>query len=156
MEKKTNISLLLTSILSLILGIVLILATEELLTSINYILVVIFAVIGVIQVINFMLFKHYKDNSYSSLILGIVFIWLALFIYVYYTMIIIILPVIFSLYAFIIGALLLIKFLNETKNKKNLILSTISFIIGLFLIFRPELSIYTYFKITGIYVIFSA
>jgi len=34
-----------------------------------------------------------------------------------------------------------------------MVLSILSFIIGIFLIFRPTLSVYTYFKITGVYVI---
>lgn len=152
MKKESNLSLILTSILSLILGIVLIVATEELLVSINYVLVCLFAIIGVIQIISFLTSREYRNNNYSSLILGTIFIWLSLFIYVYYTMLIIILPVIFSLYAFIMGVVLLIKFFSR-KEKRYLILSICSFIIGLVLIFRPELSIYTYFKITGIYVI---
>ena len=158
MKKESNLSLLLTSFLSLILGIVLIIATENLLVSVNYVLVCIFAIIGVIQIINFFITKQYKDNIYNSLVLGTIFIWLAIFIYVYYTMIIIILPIIFSLYSFIMGIILIIKYFNlknitKEKNKHYLVLSIISFIIGLFLIFRPELSVYTYFKITGVYVI---
>ncbi len=155
MKKESSLSLILTSILSLILGIVLIVATEELLVSINYVLVCLFAIIGVIQVISFLTSKGYRTNNYNSLILGTIFIWLSLFIYVYYTMLIIILPVIFSLYAFIMGVLLLIKFFTK-KDKKYIILSLLSFLLGIILIFRPELSIYTYFKITGTYVILVA
>lgn len=158
MKKETNLSLLLTSLLSIILGIVLIIATEELLVSVNYVLVCVFAIIGVIQIINFLISKQYKVHIYSSLILGTIFIWLALFIYVYYTMIIIILPVIFSLYSFIMGVILIIKYFNiknitKEKYKRYIILSILSFLIGIILIFRPELSVYTYFKITGVYVI---
>ena len=74
------------------------------------------------------------------------------------SLILLILPIIFSLYSFIMGIILIIKYFNlknitKEKNKHYLVLSIISFIIGLFLIFRPELSVYTYFKITGVYVI---
>ena len=159
MNKDSKLSLLLTSILSLILGISLIVSTEELLVSVNYILVCLFAIIGVVQIIAFFINKDYKENQYSSLILGTIFIWLSIFIYVYYTMIIIILPMIFSLYSVIMGVILIIKCFNiknivGEKYKRYLVLSIISFLIGLFLIFRPTLTVFTYFKITGIYVIF--
>lgn len=161
MDNKSNLSLILTSILSFVLGIVLLVATEEILVTVNYILVCIFAIIGVVQVVSFFVSGDYKNNIYNSLILGIVFIWLSLFIYVYYTMIIIILPVIFSLYSFIMGVILLIRYFSlrnvvKIKCRRYLFLSILSFIIGLILIFRPALSVYTYFKITGIYVIFVA
>lgn len=160
-DSKSNLSLILTSILSFVLGIVLLVATEEILVTVNYILVCIFLIIGVVQVISFFVSGDYKNNIYNSLILGVVFIWLSLFIFVYYTMIIIILPIIFSLYSFIMGVILLIRYFALKDNvtiKKNryLILSGISFVVGLFLIFRPILSVYTYFKITGVYVIFVA
>lgn len=161
MERKTNLSLILTSILSFILGIVLIVATEDLLVAVNYVLVCIFAIIGVVQIISFFVGHDYKKEVYSSLILGSVFIWLSLFIYVYYTMLIIILPVIFSLYSFIMGVVLLIRYFmlkNEAKVKytRYIILAILSFMMGLVLIFRPAFTVYTYFKITGVYVIFVA
>ena len=150
MENRSNLNLILTSILSFILGIFLIIATDSLLETINYVLVCIFAIIGVIQIISFFVGDDYKKNIYNSLILGVVFIWLSLFIYKYYTMLIIILPVILLSWYFI--------FKNDLKVKytRYLVLSIISFIIGLVLIFRPALTVYTYFKITGVYVIFVA
>lgn len=161
MKKENDLSLLLTSFLLAILGISLLIATEELLVSVNYVLVCIFAIIGVIQIISFIFHKSYITNSYSSLIIGTIFLWLAVFIYVYYTMIIIILPIIFSLYSVIMGVILLIKYFNikdilKVKYKRYLLLSIISFILGILLIFKPELSVYTYFKITGVYVLFVA
>lgn len=161
MKKEANLNLLLTSFLSLVLGISLIVATEELLVSVNYILVCIFAIIGVVQIITFFINKNYKQNQYNNLILGTIFIWLALFIYVYYTMIIIILPIIFSLYSIIMAVVLLIKYFNlknitHEKYKRYIILSVISLAISIFLMIRPTLTVYTYFKITGVYVIFVA
>lgn len=159
MNKESNISVLLTSALSLILGIVLIIATEELLVSINYILVCIFSITGIVQILTFILNKSYQENEYNSLILGIIFLWVALFIYVYYTMLIIILPIILSLYAFIIGVTLIIKYLNiqtilKEHHNSYIFLAILSFLIGIFLIFKPVLTVYTYFKITGVYMIF--
>lgn len=158
MKQESNLSLLLTSFLSLVLGISLIVATEDLLVSVNYVLVCIFAIIGVVQILTFFINKSYKHNLYNSLILGTIFIWLSLFIYVYYTMIIIILPIIFSLYSIIMAVILLIKYFNiknftNIKYKRYIILSILSIIIGLVLMFRPQLTVYTYFKITGVYVI---
>lgn len=161
MERESKLNLLLTSFLSQILGITLVVATEDLLISINYVLVCIFAITGIIQFISFFLNKSYKNNNYNSLILGIILIWLAIFIYIYYTMLIIILPIIFSLYSVIMGAILLIKYFNiknilKIKYKRYLFLSILSFILGILLIIRPKWSVYTYFKFTGVYVILIA
>lgn len=158
MEKESKINILLTSFLTLVLGITLTVSTEELLISVNYVLVCIFAITGVIQIITFFLNKAYKNNNYNSLLLGVILIWLSLFIYIYYTMIIIILPIILSLYSVIMGVLLLIKYFNiksllKIKHKRYLFLSLLSFILSILLITRPKWSIYTYFKMTGIYVI---
>lgn len=161
MVEDSKLSLLLTSFLSLVLGITLIVSTEDLLISINYVLVCIFAIVGVIQIIGFFISKQYKKNIYNQLILGSIFLWLALFIYIYYTMLIIILPIIFSLYSIIMGIILMIKYFNikeitKEKYKRYLILSILSFVLGVVLILKPMLSVYTYFKITGVYIILVA
>ena len=161
MIQESKLSLLLTSFLSLMLGISLIVATEDLLISINYVLVCIFAIIGVVQIISFFINRSYRKNMYNSLILGCIFIWLSLFIYVYYTMLIIILPIIFSLYSIIMGVILIIKYFNireitKIKYKRYLVLAALSSMLGIILIFKPTLTVYTYFKITGVYVIFVA
>ena len=161
MEKDSKLNLILTSFLSLVLGITLTVSTEELLISVNYVLVCIFAITGLIQILNFLINKKYRNNDYTGLLLGTVFIWLAIFIYIYYTMIIIILPIILSLYSVIMGVILLIKYFNiksatKTNYKRYLLLSFISFILSIILITRPRFTIYTYFKITGIYIIFIA
>lgn len=158
MEKESKLNLLLIGFLSLVLGITLTVATEDLLISINYVLVCIFAIIGIIQIINFFINKHYKNNNYNSLIIGTILIWLALFIYIYYTMLIIVLPIILSLYSVIMGVVLLIKYYNlktnlNLKYKRYLFLSILSIIVGILLIIRPWWSLYTFFKITGINII---
>ena len=138
--------------LSLVLGSILIFATEQLFTTLNYLMVAVFAIIGVVQIINFLLMKDYEYGYYNNLFIGIISIWLALFTYNYYTIFIIILPVILSLYAFIIGASYVVKTCNNRKIK-NIIPMVISFIIGIFLIFRPFLTVIMYLKITGVYII---
>ena len=150
MNKENNLSIILTNILYFILGLVLIAATKELIQTFNYILVSICAIIGVIQIISFFIGKKYKENNYSDLLLAVVFIWVSLILYVYYGFMLNILPILFSLYLFVMAIDMLSKFIN-TKNKKYLILSIISILVGLLLIFNPGSVILTYLKITGVY-----
>lgn len=154
--KEEKLSQILTCALSFILGVVLIIATQNFLETLNYILVCLFALIGLMQCIRFLVNKEYQTKTYTNLFMGVTFIWLALFIYVYYSMIVIILPIIFSLYAFIMFVTHLIKYFEQPKNNRKypkLVLAIISLILGLILMFRPTLTVYTYFKITGIYVL---
>ena len=71
MKKEANLNLLLTSFLSLVLGISLIVATEELLVSVNYILVCIFAIIGVVQIITFFMKKIFLKAITMKLFLEV-------------------------------------------------------------------------------------
>ena len=159
LEKETKIEkepstlmIVFTTILSLVLGLVLIFATEEFFTTLNYIFVIIFAIIGVMQILDFIVNKEYLRYYYSSLIIGMLCLWLALFSYQYYTLFIIILPIILSLYAFIMAIIFIIKYCH---NKKiiSLLPAILSIIIGICLIFRPVLSVMIYLKITGVYII---
>lgn len=152
MKKEINMSELLVSLLYLVLGIVLIAATDELLKTFNYILVSICAVIGVIQLIGFFIGKKYRDNNYSDLLIAVVFIWVSLVLYVYYGFMINILPILFSLYLFVMSIDMISKYMNN-RVKKNLILALISIIVGLLLIFNPGSVILTYLKVTGIYLV---
>ena len=158
MKQESNLNIFLTSILSMVLGIILIVATSDILTVFNYIFVCIFGIIGVVQMLGFVMGNDYLQNDYNRLILGIVFIWLAFIMYVYYMMIINILPIIFSLYLFIMGAFMIIRYFTEKKmlgikSNKYLILGIISIVVGVLLIFEPWFGVYTYLKITGINVI---
>ena len=152
MNKVSNLNLFLISLLSLVLGIILIVATSDILTVFNYIFVCIFAICGVIWLISFFVSKDYVDYEY-----GIVFIWLSLVMYVYYTMIINILPIIFSLYLFIMGAFMIVSYFTKKKSNikclRYLIIGVISIIVGILLIFEPKLGVYTYLKITGVNII---
>ena len=150
MNKENNLSIILTNILYFILGVILIAATKELIQTFNYILVSICAIIGLIQIISFFLSKKYKENNYSDLLLAVIFIWVSLILYVYYGFMLNILPILFSLYLFVMTIDLISKYIN-TKNKKYLILSIISILIGLLLIFNPGSVILAYLKLTGVY-----
>ena len=161
MEKESSLSTILISILYLILGIVFIAATEELIKTFNYILVCICAIIGVWQLINFFINKKYKNNNYSELLIAVIFIWVSLILYIYYGFMINILPILFSLYLFVMASDMIVKYLNSKNmininRKKYLFLALIALVVGLLLIFNPGSVIYTYLKITGIYLIFVA
>lgn len=152
MKKEVNLIVILSFILSICLGLILIFATEKFLLTTDYIFVTIFALIGLANLMNFIFDKDYQKHNYFNLILGIICLWFSLFTYVYYSLFIIILPIILSLYAFIIVIINIIKFI-ENKNKEYLIIAIISLILGILLIFRPTLSVYIYLKIMGVYLI---
>lgn len=152
MMKDKDLSRILVCILYFILGVVLIGATDDFLKTFNYIVVIICAIIGVLQVINFFINKKYKDNSYNDLLISVVFIWVSLVLYVYYSFIIIILPILFSLYMFMIGLEMLVRYIN-LKDKKYLILSLVAILVGLLLIFNPGSVIFIYLKVAGVYLI---
>lgn len=152
MMKDKDLSRILVSILYFILGVVLIGATDDFLKTFNYIVVIICAIIGVLQMINFFISKKYKDNNYNDLLISVVFIWVSLVLYVYYSFIIIILPILFSLYMFMIGLEMLVRYIN-LKDKKYLILSLVAILVGLLLIFNPGSVIFIYLKVAGVYLI---
>lgn len=148
-------SLLLTFILSIFIGVLLVFATDTFLLTINYVLVSMFLIIGAVELIRFFLNRSYKENIYTDFIMGIVFIWISLFFYVYYTSLIFLLPVMLSLYAFIVGVITLIKFF-ENKTTMYIIVSILSFLMGVLLLFKPALTITIYLQITGIYIIITS
>ncbi len=158
MEKESGFSVILISILYLVLGIVFLAATEELIKTFNYILVCICAIIGVIQIIYFFVNKKYNNYDYTDLLLAVIFIWVSLILYVYYGFMINILPILFSLYLFVMACDMLVKYI-QTKNiigirrKKYIIFGVIAIVVGLLLIFNPGSIIITYLKITGVYLI---
>ena len=157
MLKDKNFSNILISVLYFVLGVLFIGSTEELLTTFNYILVSICAIIGVIQMIGFFIGKKYKSGNYLDIFVGVVFIWVSLILYWYYRIMINILPILFSLYLFIMGAELFIRYFEnkdtDDRRGKYLILGMIAIVVGLLLIFNPGSVIYTYLRITGVYLI---
>lgn len=158
MKNDNVLSSILIGLLYFVLGIVFLAATEELIKTFNYVLVCICAVIGVIQLIQFFINKKYKDGNYTDLLLSVVFIWVSLILYVYYGFMINILPILFSLYLFVMACDMFVKYLNmkeevSINRKKYLILCLVAVIIALLLIFNPGSSIFVYLKITGIYLV---
>ena len=151
-EKERNITPIITNILYFLLGVLFICTTEELIKTFNYILICVCAVIGVVQIIS-NIFN--KDKKQFNLIIGIIFIWAALILCANYGYNI--LPILFSLYLFIITANFFQK-AKEEKNTKwiNIIFGIGAVITGLLLIFAKESAIFTYLKVTGVYLIIVA
>lgn len=160
MEKENGLSIVLIGLLYFVLGVIFIAATDELLTTFNYILVSICGIIGVLQILGYFLGKKYKNGTYDLLI-GVVFVWVSLILYVYYRIMINILPILFSLYLFIMAIDLIEKYVRYKdvvyiKRGKYLILGILAVVVGLLLIFNPGEVIYTYLKITGVYLLLVA
>lgn len=155
MIKEVKRNLLLTFILTFVFGIILVFETKDFLVTINYVIVSVLAIIGVIELISYIFSKGYRDNNYYGLVMGVVCIWLALLMYMYYTTIILFLPIALSLYAFIIGVFTLIRFIDR-KKIIYIVTSIISFILGVMLMFTPWFTIEVYFKVSGVYIIFTS
>ena len=100
-KSSSGVSEVFYYLLGLVIGIVLIFATEELLSTINYLFVVIFAIIAVVQLIGFIMDKKYISRDYSSLIIGIMCIWVAMFVFKYGSFLFLeMLPILVSLLLF--------------------------------------------------------
>ena len=145
-------------ILYFVLGIVFIAATDELLKTFNYSLVCIGAVIGVGQILSFFLEKDYQKNNYTDLLIGVVFIWGRLVLYIYYVFMINILPILFSLYLFVMAIEMWVRYVHlkefvNIRRGKYLFLGFVAIVVGLLLIFNPGGVILTYLKVTGVYLI---
>lgn len=152
-KSSSGVSEVFYYLLGLVIGIVLIFATEELLSTINYLFVVIFAIIAVVQLIGFIMDKKYISRDYSSLIIGIMCIWVAMFVFKYGSFLFLeMLPVLVSLLLFIMATSSITKYFDR-KITGNLIVSIISIILGILLIFVPKSIMYTLFKVVGVYII---
>ena len=152
-KSSSGVSEVFYYLLGLVIGIVLIFATEELLSNINFLFVVIFAIIAVVQLIGFIMDKKYISRDYSSLIIGIMCIWVAMFVFKYGSFLFLeMLPVLVSLLLFIMATSSITKYFDR-KITGNLIVSIISIILGILLIFVPKSIMYTLFKVVGVYII---
>ena len=150
--KKFEISEGFYYLLGIVLCLVLIFATNELLSTINYLFVVIFAIISIVQIINFIMDKEYLTRNYSSMIISVMCAWMAMFIYKYGDFLFLeMLPVLVSLLLFIMATSSFTKYF-DCKLTGNLIVSVISIILGVLLIFVSKSIMYILFKITGIYI----
>ena len=126
-QKNFNVSTVLIGLLYLVLGIVFIAATDELLKTFNYILVCICFIIGVIQMLSFFLEREHLKDDYTSLLIGVVFVWVSLVLYVYYGFMINILPILFSLYGCRdVGSICSFKRCGECSAKEVLVVRGIS------------------------------
>ena len=152
-KSSSGVSEVFYYLLGLVIGIVLIFATEELLSTINYLFVVIFAIIAVVQLIGFIMDKKYISRDYSNLIICILCIWVAMFVFKYGSFLFLeMLPVLVSLLLFIMATSSITKYFDR-KITGNLIVSIISIILGILLIFVPKSIMYTLFKVVGVYII---
>ena len=152
-KSSSGVSEVFYYLLGLVIGIVLIFATEELLSTINFLFVVIFAIIAVVQLIGFIMDKKYISRDYSSLIIGIMCIWVAMFVFKYGSFLFLEMPpVLVSLLLFIMATSSITKYFDR-KITGNLIVSIISIILGILLIFVPKSVMYTLFKVVGVYII---
>ena len=148
-KKNYNVSEGFYYILGLVLALVLIFATDELLSTVNYLFVVIFSIIAVIRVINFVMDKEYLKKDYSGIVMGL---WLALFTFKYGQFLFLeLLPVLVSLLLFFMGISSLIKYFDR-RVTANMIVSIISIILGIILIFVSKNVMYIFFKIIGVYI----
>lgn len=152
-KKRTNISDSFYYLLGIIMGIILLFATKEFLSTVNYLFVVIFAVIGVVKTLNFVLEKDYEKKEYSDMVIGVMSIWIAVFVFKYGQFLFLeLLPVLVSLLLFVMGLSSLTKYFSH-KNKINLIMSIISLLLGVLLILLPGSIMNICFKVTGIYLL---
>ena len=140
-------------LLGIVISIILIFATEEFLSTINYLFVIIFSVVAVIKIINFIMEKEYERKEFSDMITGIMSVWIAMFIFKYGQFLFLeMLPVLVSLLLFTMAISSLIKYFNK-KRKGNQIVGIISLLLGVILVFMPGNVLYICFKITGIYLL---
>ena len=152
-EKAHNVSEGFYYLLGIVLGIILIFATKEFLSTINYLFVVIFAVVAVIKMISFLMEKEYQNKNYSDMIMSVMSAWIAMFIFKYGEFLFLeMLPVLVSLLLFTMGISSLTKYFDQ-KRKGNLIIGIISLLLGILLIFVPGDMMYIFFKISGAYLL---
>ena len=152
-KKIFNVSEGFYYVLGFVMAIILIFATEEFLSTINYLFVIIFAIIAVIKTISFIMEKDYEKKEYSDMVIAVMSAWIAMFIFKYGQFIFLeMLPVLVSLLLFVMGISSLTKYFS-LKRKGNLIIGIMSFILGILLIILPANIMYICFKITGAYLL---
>jgi len=152
-NKIFNISEGFYYLLGIVFGIILIFATQEFLSTINYLFVVIFSVIAVIKIISFVMDKDYERRNYSDLVMAVMSTWIAMFIYKYGSFLFLeLLPALVSLLLFVMAISSLTKYFS-LKKTGNLIIGISSFLLGVLLIFLPGSIMDVFFKITGGYLL---
>lgn len=155
MLDKIKNNRLIPFVLVILFGLVLMFKTQEFLVTFNYVIVSIFAILGILEIISYIYTKGYNDKNYSGLIRGCIYIWLSFVLYVYYDVILLLLPIIISLFSFIMGLLMIILYLDKGKIFR-LIIAIISFVFGILLLFMPIFSLDVYLKISGVYMVITS
>ena len=152
-NKSHNVSEEFYYLLGIVIGMILIFATEEFLSTINYLFVVIFAVIAVIKMINFIMEKEYLRKDYGDMIMSVMCAWLAIFVFKYGQYIFLeMVPILVSLLLFTMGISSLTKYFDY-KRKGNQVMGIGSLLLGVLLITLPGSTMYIFFKITGVYLL---
>lgn len=152
-NKTHNISESFYYLLGIVMGVILIFATEEFLSTINYLFVVIFAVIAVVKILSFIMEKDYEKREYSDMVIGVMSTWIAIFVFKYGQFLFLeMLPVLVSLLLFTMGISSFTKYFSF-KNKGNLVMGIISLVLGILLICMPGNIMNILFKITGVYLL---
>jgi len=152
-KKVFNISEGFYYLLGIVFGIILIFATKEFLSTINYLFVVIFAIIAVIKIISFIMDKDYVRKNYVDLVMAVMSAWIAMFVFKYGSFLFLeLLPALVSLLLFVMAISSLTKYFGS-KRKGNLIIGIISLVLGVLLIFLPGNIMYICFKVTGAYLL---
>lgn len=152
-KNKKNLSDSFYYLLGIVLSLVLIFSTEEFLSSINYLFVIIFSVIGVVKLINFFMDKEYIGRNYNGLMTSIMCLWLAMFIFKYGNFIFLqMLPVLVSFVLFMMAISSFTKYF-DFRITGNLIVSIVSLLLGISLMIFSGSFAYMLFKIVGIYIL---
>lgn len=152
-EKKKNLPENFYYILLIAISCTLIFSTKEFLSTINYLFVIIFAIVSVVKIINFVMDKKYLGMEYSDLFMGIMSAWIAMFIFKYGQYIFLeMLPVLVSLLLFLMAVSSFIKYFT-IRRIGNMIFSVASLIFGILLLVLPGNIVYIFFKLTGIYIL---
>lgn len=152
-RKVFNVSEGFYYLLGIVISMILIFATEEFLSTINYLFVIIFAIISVVKIINFIMEKSYEKKNYSDIVTGIMSAWIAMFVFKYGQFLFLeMLPVLVSLLLFTMAISSLTKYFS-VKRKGNLIIGIISLLLGVLLFLLPGDIMYIFFKITGVYLL---
>lgn len=140
-------------LLGIVISLILIFSTKEFLRTINYLFVVIFAIIAVIKLIEFIMEREYEEKNYSNMVTGVIFAWIAMFIFKYGQFLFLeMLPIFVSLLLFALATSSITKYFDR-RRKGNLILSLTSIGLGILLIFIPGDMVYVLFKVVGVYLI---
>lgn len=152
-KKDVNLSESFYYLLGIIISIILIFATKEFLSTINYLFIIIFAIISLVKIAEFIIEREYEEKNYINMVIGVLFAWIAMFIFKYGKVLFLeMLPVFVSLLLFALSTSSLTKYFDYHR-KGNLILGVTSIILGVLLIFVPENIVYILFKVVGIYLI---